>query len=297
MSIHLKGMQGIGDTLYARPFIKRLAEDHKLYIETVLPELLSDIPGVSFIRPTSTLRTQSLHLLTTKTKFVDLPKVDEVIDWNYGYNAERGKTVPGVIEGLIGKYDVMGISEFREKMDLPSTLPGHYLRLPHDMPLAVIRPVTSRTEFPAESRAPNPNYVGWTAKMLKAAGYYVVSIADCDDTNEVLEHEPPAHLSLHKGELGILGALALIRDASIVVGGSGFIVPAAISAKTKLFVLFGGRGAYDSPQRIFDLRMDMSKIGWAIPDSFCRCTQLKHDCDKTISNLDDKFFSFMSRVC
>lgn len=294
-TIHVKGMQGIGDTLYARPFIKRLAQDHKLYIETVLPELLADIHGVSFVRPTSTLRTQSLHLLTSTVKFVDLPKVDETIDWNYGHNAQRGKTVPGVIEGLIGKYGTMGIREFREKMDLPS-LPGHYLRLPHGMPLAVIRPVTTRTEFPAESRAPNPNYVGWAAKTLKAAGYYVVSIADCDGAHEVLEHEPPAHLSLHKGELGILGALALIRDASLVVGGSGFIVPAAIAAKTNLFVIFGGRGAYDSPQRIFDIRMDMSKIGWAMPDNFCRCTQLKHDCAKTISNLDDKFYSFMSRL-
>jgi ADP-heptose:LPS heptosyltransferase len=301
MKIHLKGMQGIGDTIYARPFIARLAADHELYIETVLPELLEDFSkyyGVKFVKPECTLRTQALNLLTSEVEFVDLPEVDEVINWHYGSTNVGGRTISGAIEHLIGKYEPMTPAVFRDVMDLPRKLPGHYLNLPIIQPIAVIRPVTSRKEFPAASRSPNPNYIGWCAKTLKAAGYYVVSVADCDGVNETLEHEHDieADLILHKGELGILGVLSLIRRADVVVGGSGFIVPAAIAAKTPLFVIFGGRGSYDAPQRVFDVRMNLSKVGWAIPDNFCRCTKMEHDCDKTIKNLDDKFYSFMSRL-
>lgn len=296
--IHLSGMQGIGDTLYARPFIARLAEEYDVYVETVLPELMMGLIGLSsvkFIKPKeNTLRTQALQLLTTKAKFVDLPAQHEPINWHYGAKNIGGRTIPGAIESLIGKFEPMGADEYRHRMKLPE-LPDHYLRLPAKK-LAVVRPVTSRTEFLATSRAPIPSYIGWCAKTLRQAGYYVVSIADCDGVNEVMDEEPQADLKLHRGELGILGMLALIAEADIVIGGSGFIVPAAIAANVPLFTLFGGRGAYDAPQRVFDVRMDMSKIGWALPDNFCRCTQLAHECDKTITNLDDKFYSFMSRL-
>jgi hypothetical protein len=122
-------------------------------------------------------------------------------------------------------------------------------------------------------------------------------MADLVDGQEWLVADAPvADMTLHKGELGILGTLSLMASADLLVGGSGFVVPAAIMSRVPLFVVFGGRGEYDNPQKLFDLRMNLKKVGWAMPDNFCRCNKNVHDCDKKISDLDHQFFSFMKTL-
>jgi hypothetical protein len=86
------------------------------------------------------------------------------------------------------------------------------------------------------------------------------------------------------GELPVCELLALVRDADLVVGGVGWIVPAGIALKTKTFVLLGGHGGHNAPAKITDPRLDLRYLGFAIPEAFCQCTSMMHNCDKTITD-------------
>jgi len=290
--------EGIGDSIYARPFIKRLCADgHEVHVKTVLPDLYADL-NVTFIDP-KTVRYRTQVKAFSKTKIIFDPSPREVFNrtilYHYSPKDLRKHSIAAHMEQAFG-YEV-GTTKPEQMLDLPRALQPHGLDLPKGRRIAVIKPVTLRNEWYCPARAPDPEYIGWCAKMLKDAGYYVVSIADCYEDQEWIEgDEPPADLKLHNGELSLYKTLSLLKSADIVVGGSGFIVPAAIAAGAPLFVVFGGRGQFDNPHKVFDLRMDMKKIGWALPTSFCRCEKPNHDCDKTIKDLDSQFYKFIASI-
>ena len=111
---------------------------------------------------------------------------------------------------------------------------------------------------------------------------------------------PPAHRYLVHGELAVRDLLALVRDADIVIGGGGWIVPAALALKVKTFVVLGGHGGHNAPEKITDPRLDLSRIGFAVPENFCQCTNMLHDCDKTIADPVGQFLPLVgqfSRRC
>lgn len=292
--ILIKSMQGIGDNIFQRPYVKALVErGEKVYIQTPLPFLYDDI-DVSFVKPDDVpWRTQAKVFNQLKgVRWKSAPK--NAIEIDPFYSGERlvQSTIPHCIQ------EAFMLEDFDFKFDLPE-FPTH--RLYSDKrKIAVIRPVTIRKEWRADGRAPLPHYINWCAGMLKRSGYHVISIADLKEGEEWLVGNPPvAHQHLHSGELSIPEMLGLIQNASIVVGGPGFIIPASVAANVPLFVVYGGRGGYDSPAKDFDVRMNLKKVGWALPDNFCRCTynnEENHSCDKKISNLDDQFMKFMQRL-
>ena len=302
MNILVDCIEGIGDNLYARPFVWELISraqeaGDQVYIKTVLPFMYSGLASfqrhVHLVHPGEPkYRTQRKNFPTNYPFEQEPESYDRVIDFKYSGQSLKRNTIVGHMEGAFG-FEPGSIKPW---WMLPATQP-HRVKIPDNKKLVVVRPVTLRKEWNCETRAPNPHYIGWCSKLLMNAGYHVVSIADCVEGEEWIEGpEPAAHQKFHHGELNMQQVLNLIGDANLVVGGSGFIIPAAVSSNAKLFVIFGGRGEYDAPGKVFDLRMDMSRIGWALPANFCKCTVMEHDCDKTITDLDDRFLSFMSRV-
>jgi hypothetical protein len=141
-----------------------------------------------------------------------------------------------------------------------------------------------RAEWHNEARNPRPEYVAAIAAELMAT-HTVVAIADLAPDEEWLVGEmPPAHHYLLHGELAVRELLALIRDAAVVIGGVGWIVPAGLALKIKTFVVLGGHGGHNAPAKLTDPRLDLSRIGFAIPEAFCQCTNMLHDCEKTIAD-------------
>jgi len=293
--ILVKCMHGIGDTIYARPFVQMLVNDgHDVYLETPLPFMFDDL-RVKVVSTATKYRTQTKALRESHRSLSERPeKIDVTVDYFYSSDDLRRHGIVTHLEQAFG-YEP---GSTKPKFDLPRTLPRHRLALPMDKPIVVVRPVTQRTEWMCSARSPKPNYIAWCAKILHDMGWYVISIADTDDVNEWIEPEgdPVADLKLHSGELGLSKTLSLLEDADLAIGGSGFIVPAAIAAKVPLFIIFGGRGGYDNPHKILDLRMNLKKVGWALPSNFCRCISMDHDCDKEIPDLDSQFLRFMRDV-
>jgi hypothetical protein len=288
-------MHGIGDTIYARPFIKMLVADgHDVYLKTPLPFMFEDL-DVKFVKIESPLRAQNKYLKgTSRFTYVDEPEdADKKINYFYTNKDIKKHGIVAHMEEAMG-YEAGSTQPI---FGFPP-LPPHGVTLPTNRKIAIVRPVTHRKEWLCTSRSPQSNYVPWCSKILMDMGYHVISIADNALGEEWIEPDgdPMAHQKFHQGELGLERTFSLMKSADLVVGGAGFIVPAAIAAKTNLFILFGGRGSYDNPHKLLDFRMDLTKIGWAMPTNFCRCRSMDHKCDKEIKDLDNQFFRFMQNV-
>jgi len=272
MIIH--GMMGLGDNIYQRPFLKAISRP--VFLRTPFPEIYEDLHHVMCTKPITRLRTQSKSMQNVQTWYRE--PVGAAKGVQYGRE--------GLIRGLEHCFGVQ-----LTDMDLPD-----FGYVQSDIKYAVVRPVTHRTEWFAQSRSPKPEYVAEAAEILRSEGYLIVSVADLQDGEEWAESPLPyADVQYHQGELNTRQLLALIQNASFVVGGVGWIVPAAIAAKVPAWIINGGNGGFNAPEKITDPRMNLSKITFAVPDQFCRCFQHSHNCRKTISNHADKFAEWLRR--
>lgn len=274
MAILINGMKGLGDNIYQRAFIKKMG---KVWIDTPWPEIYEDLTNVNFVHTRTNLRTQSKNLdKQSKDRFSMFPG-GQTKRVHYGAD--------NIIKGLENAFG-FAPGDF----DLPdfgdSIIEGQY---------AVIRPVTIRKEWSAETRNPLPEYIEEAANILKETGIKIISVADIDGINEwIVGNEPYADIKYHNGELGIRELLSLIQNAALVVSPIGWAVPACIAAKTPAWIVCGGNGALNHPNHITHESMDLSNIDFILPDNYCMCASKAHNCDKKITGYRDKFRSYLA---
>lgn len=269
------GMQGLGDNIYQRAFIKQLPQP--IYLQTPWPELYRDM-RVRFIKPDTKLRTQ-------------LKNVERNTRWAAPSFSQQARRVSYGSEGIFtGMRRSIGVEP--GAMDLPD-----FGRSPVDGKYAVIRPVSVRAEWRADARNPLPEYVNSAVKILRSQGYTVVSVADLEPEKEwAVGDLPDADIRFDHGELPIEKLLDLVSSAAVVVGGIGWIVPAAIAAKVPAWIICGGQGGFNHPNLITDCTMDLSSIYFAVPENYCRCTRREHECDKRIIDHDKRFAEWLNRL-
>lgn len=273
----IAGMRGLGDCLFQRAFLRSMPGP--VYLETPWPELYSDMPHVLPVRPHTTLRTQ-LKNIARQTGYHAAPAYRQSKRIEYRQD--------GIYNGMRKSFGVEpGVLD----------LPDFGFKMPFDgKPYAVVRPVTVRSEWRADTRNPLPEYVAECAAELQRRGVTVVSVADLQEGAEWAVGElPPADIRYHAGELNVTELLALIQGASVVVGGIGWIVPATIAAQVPAWVICGGQGGYNSPGKITDPSMNLERIRFAIPDNFCQCIHKEHGCDKRIADHGKQFAEWLDR--
>lgn len=271
MIIH--AMRGLGDSIYSRAFIKALPGE--LYVDTPWPELLADLPNVYFTRPQTTLRTQAKNIARHNT-------------WTMPPTRQPTRQIRYGAEGIIpGMTACFGIAP--GEFDLPPLPPS-----PEQGKYVVVRPATVRSEWRADTRNPDTSYIYLAAWTAIQRGYKVISVADLVEGQEwAVDHLPPADVQYHKGELPVEQLLSLVANASAVIGGIGWLVPAALAAKVPAWIICGGQGGFNSPQQICP---PGSTITFAVPDNFCRCRLKQHNCDKRISDYDSKLAKWADRL-
>lgn len=273
MIIH--GMFGLGDGLYQRAFIKAMPKP--LYLSTPWPILYSDIPGVHCVRPQTNLRTQAKNI-ARHSSWLMPPAKQPARYIRYG--------TEGIIPGMIASFGVIPC-----EFDLPPLPPS-----PETGKYVVVRPATVRSEWRADTRNPDPHYINVAAHYAYHQGYRIISVADLQEGQEWLvgEMDYPTDACYHKGELPVEQLLALVANASAVIGGIGWLVPAALSAKVPAWIICGGQGGYNAPELITP--KGQSNITFAVPDNFCRCRLKIHSCDKRISDYDSKLTTWAERA-
>jgi hypothetical protein len=284
---YLHGRSGLGDSIYLRPLVRAAAAAGPVWVETPWPELFEDLP-VLFAKPRTDLRTQRKNMSAQPADRYRTPvgvtKYQLTYDWQ---NLEKG--------ALFATMEAQApVCADPFVFDLPDFGP---CPVKTRKPIALIRPVTERREWLNRARNPLPEYVAEAARILRAEGYHVVSVADLKPGEEwMLDPAPEADVAYHAGELGIRDLMALVQHAAVVVGGSGWIIPASIAAGVPLVVIGGGQAGHNGPDKVTDPRMDLSRTTWVEPDHFCACADMLHDCDKTITDFGAKFTAARARV-
>jgi hypothetical protein len=286
-TILLRGMWGLGDNIYARPFMRAAAAQYDLWLDTPWPELFEDL-DIRFVRGSRRLRTQTDNIaLQSKDRWSRPPLSTREVTLNYGNLAASS-----IIRSLETRWSTkLGVRFDPALFDLPDMGPSP---VKSGRPIAVIRPVTERAEWLNRARNPKPEYVNALAAELMAT-HTVVAVGNLAPGHEwAVGNLPPAHHHFLFGELKIRELLALVRDADIVVGGVGWIVPAGLALKTRTFIVLGGHGGHNAPEKLTDPRLDLSHIGFAMPDRLCRCTHMLHNCMKDITDPVGQFFRWLS---
>ncbi|WP_249339764.1 hypothetical protein [Serratia marcescens] len=270
----IHGMQGLGDSIYQRGFVRHLSG---AYLATAWPEVYAGL-DVHLVRSGTRLRTQRKNELATMAQYETPPANARELRIGYGAASLAQSSIIDVMRRQFGVT--------HPRFDLP-----HFDPLPirTTKPIAVVRPVTARREWLNAARNPEPGYICQAAQLLRQH-FYVVSVADLEAGEEWLVGEAPdADLQLHHGELNVTQLLALVDQAAVVVGGVGWVVPAAICYGTPLYVVQGGCGAHNAARVITDHCMNLRRVGWARPDNYCLCGSMTHHCDKRISDFDRNF--------
>jgi hypothetical protein len=273
----IRGMKGLGDSIYQRAFIKRI--QGPVLLQTPWPELYADMHNVQFVKPVTKLRTQLKNIMRQPAARWrnELPASDITV----GYG--KRPIITGMRDSFgftPGEFDLPELGE--------SCVIGRY---------ALIRPVTIRKEYPAETRNPLSKYISECASILRKQGLKVISVADLKPGEEWLVGEAPeADIQYHNGELNVRQLLALVRDAQVVVGGIGWLVPAAIATQTPGWFIGGGQGGCNAPERITSESMNLKNIEFVLPDNYCRCSASLHNCQKEISHHAYRFTKWIAQV-
>lgn len=278
----IRGMWGLGDNCYARPFVRAAAKQYEVHLETPWPELYEDL-DIKFVLGKRKLRTQLKNIARQRPERWLRPLPMREVQVCYGSDLT---TAASIITALERRWhSALRVAFDPALFDLPDmgpppAIPAHR----GQRPIAVVRPVTVRMEWRGESRNPRPEYVNAIAAELMAT-HTVVAVADLEPGQEWAVGElPPAHHYFVFGELNVRELLTLVREADVVVGGVGWIVPAGLALRKKIFVVLGGHGGHNAPAKITDPRLDLSQIGFAMPEAFCQCTNMLHNCDKRITD-------------
>ncbi|EMN1548056.1 hypothetical protein R2O78_003093 [Enterobacter kobei] len=280
--LFIDGMLGMGDNIYQRAFVKQLPAGS--YIKTAWPELYEDL-SVLPVRSFTTLRTQRKNEYRTQSEFHQPPDMRQTRRIFYGPDHLRRGSIFDAMRQQFGVEP--------SDLDLPSFGPAEFTS---EKPIAVIRPATIRSEWRSDSRNPDPEYLLQASRLLRKH-FCVISVADLQEGEEWSVGElPEADLRLHSGQLNFKSLMRLIEHAAVVVTPVGWALPAAIAYKVPVYVVAGGRGGHNAPEIVTDAAMDLSRVGWAIPDNYCRCEKWDHHCDKRISNFTDKFEAWLHEV-
>ena len=289
--LYFEGMHGIGDNINQRCFIKALAaKGHEIWLRTPLPEIYADIPGVHFVHANTPLRTQKVSEQCSQVQFVPEPPgiPRQRIFYGNGH-LQRGSIFDAMTEQF-------GVAPAH--LDLPSYDPAD-IRTPAGKPIAVIRPTTERKEWHNASRGPLNQYIDDVARDLALAGFHVISVADVQEGQEwIPDGEPFAHQKFHHGELSIWEMLALVERADLVVTGPCVIMHAALAYERPMICIGGGNGGNNHHLKVTDPRcVNLAGSLFIYPDNYCRCQEMIHNCDKTITGLLEKTrrFTFLAR--
>lgn len=286
--IFVHSMRGLGDGIYQRPFVRAESERRPVFLDTPWPQLYADLPNVFPVKPSTTLRTQAKNAAAQPDSvWHERPLIPDTVRFGYGTRELRRHSIIRALEATL---PLRGAPFVFDLPDLPTWF-GAQAR-----PCVVIRPVTLRREWTNSARNPDPSAVFKAAQWCQDAGYRVVLVADLADGHEhVVGPLPPHDAAFLAGEKSVVDLMALVRGASAVVGGVGWIVPMAIAAGTPLFVIQGGQLRHNGPQAITDRRMNLSRVGWAKPRYPCDCENMRHACRKDPANLRGDFDEWMTR--
>lgn len=290
--VYLKAMAGLGDNLYIRPFIRDMVKRNiPIALQTAYPDLFSDM-SLRIVRP------QTGHPNAMKS----IRQWGDRHHWRGAPDASPGlKMMPSIIG-----YDPESWRPITEQIEAQFPLRSDYLfNLPDvksDMEplppkLAIIRPLVKREGFDFPSRDPLNEYILKAEKALRLAGFVTIGVASIGYGEVAAAEMPKFDVDFTKGQLPLFELINLFRKSSAVVAGPGFAQLMGVAANgPQVMSLWGNRGKFDNPNRIFDRRMAVKNLWEFRPAWPCHHSTEDCGCDKTIPLFDEWLDNFVFKV-
>lgn len=301
--IQINSMQGLGDNIYQRPIVVELAKHHQIEINSSWPQLYSDLPGVTCVMDSpTTLRTQLKNVNSNKDKFSRPSLPQSAIKFDLRYSHKSGcalytELIASVTKALVHPY------EFYSPLSLPTFYLSHEVAhiLSMNKPIAVIRPATIRTEWPAPARNPDSEYLCKASAILRGLGWHVIVVADLKAGEEMIVGDlPDCDQAYISGQLSFEELMCLSIGADLIVGGVGWIVPFSYAAKQKAIVISGGALGLNAPTIICPPQhRNDTNVQYMLPDRGCFCKDSRHQChpnSKIITDFEKRFHKRLERL-
>lgn len=284
MSVLMTGRGGLGDAIYARPFVREAVRLHgRTWIETSWPWMFVDLPMVHVKKRVGGLAVQGWHGdRNPASVWSEPPTGIATISLRYRWEWLWKWSVLRDMEVVSGLRPIM-------KLDLPplprSPLSGTY---------AVVRAPSVRMDYPTPTREPDPAYLVAAAEAIRkmpvaSLGHYVPGLEEPSATIR-------ADYRFENGELSLPEACALVAGAALVVSPPCWLVPFCLAARVPLVVISGGCGGRNHKGALVDSRTDTGLTRWLLPDRYCMCKTRKHKCPKEITDFDGKLSLSMASL-
>ncbi len=288
-------MFGVGDTLYQRHFIKRMAEiKGEIALATGWPQFFRDMPNVHYwFRDFWLLRTQDRNIqeLLDKKLIVSREHKKATVDLNIQYDnrhLQEGETMPSSFAKGIENQVGIKIEDYTLDLPLRPEWVANAKRLIGGRRVAVIRPPTLRKEWRADARNPK---IGVITKIVKELPKDVFKITiGYNEKNEEWNIEPiKADKSFENGELDLGTLAALINQAAITIGPVGFLVPMSVAVRGKALIIWGG---HVKAAHLLDPRMDLKNFRYIEPNPGHNC--FENQCESCNKEVDvDRGIAYM----
>lgn len=295
------GMNGLGDNLHQRAIVRRLLEEHTVYLETPWPSVYHDLVGDKLMLvPTATsLRTQQKNIARERGKYWGMrppPALREMRVWYSGNDVRQYGSIYAAMTMNAG-YRV-------DTTDFTLPIPTEWYQPVYDMiegwgtdkPILLYRPLVERTEWKGcAGRNPDLNaYVDLFAGIREK--FFVVSVADLVPGKEwIVSRSVGADVELHHGELSFESLAALASCATLVYGSAGFAPLMAQAVGTANICIFGG---HESSMTIKDGARFAPTLG-IDPIIPCNCFDHHHAHKKSIDipNATARIRAFVDANC
>src|SRR3546814_1692663 len=107
--------------------------------------------------------------------------------------------------------------------------------------------------------------------MLSERGLTVVGVGNVRECAEWFDDLPPkVNIAWWHGELSVRALMGLVSQASVIVAGPGWTVPAAAAYRVPHVVVYGGAAKWNRLDKLLAPRMGELPLTAVEPDNFCR---------------------------
>ena len=284
MDVFLDGLQGFGDQIYQRPFVRTaLQRCQSVFLRTPLPEFYWDLKSggrLKFVKWGTRLRTQRIlesgkpgHVWSKPPSLTGKRRLAYT-----GRDLRRGVSILGSIRKHCGFIPAQDLSfPLKENWYNHARTALRCASIAEGEPFVAVHWPTIRKEWRNISRNPDPD--GWRA-LVKWVNtrYKTLSINDVDGRLEVFDGIPEQASSRYDaGECPVPVIAAILSMAQFCITSPGLWLPLGLSVSARIVLVVGG---YLPSRLMVEPWMVKSDFLVIEPEKPCCCVQHEHSCEK-----------------
>lgn len=256
---------GLGDAIYARPFIRAVQQrtKGKVFVRSPHPLVFFDFEGLGF---------PGYDFARLHRGFAQVPLMYHETLLGDSANVWQAMELAVPLgPHPIGFHATPPRAWIDEAMTRLPTYDGR--------PIVIVRRPVVRARWP--NRARNGLSVYFEQFIRRNRDRYLfVSVSNTDGVSEEFaENMDGIDVKFEQGELSLEILMGLVGSCAGCLCSPSFLLPMSLMFRRPCLLIAGG---YANPSHFVDDRMDLTKLIVVAPEPFCECQTYLHECCKRI---------------